>query len=141
MGSLKNGSIRKPSISDPELVIEILQQILEAGKRIELRFAPIRKPDDFLSSDEGLDRLDAICMMLIAIGKSLKNLDKITEGALLPKYPGVDWKGAKGARDIISHHYFDLNAEAVFGICIRDIPGLTKTIATMIVDLQTDVSH
>ncbi|MEI8356033.1 MAG: HepT-like ribonuclease domain-containing protein [Deltaproteobacteria bacterium] len=35
------------------------------------------------------------------------------------KYPGADWKGAKGARDIISHHYFDLNAKAVFGICQR----------------------
>ena len=44
--------------------------------------------------------------MLIAIGESLKNLDKITGGSLLAKYPEVDWKGAKGARDIISHHYF-----------------------------------
>lgn len=112
---------------DTELVLEILRQIREAGKRIERRSSPVRHPDDFLITDEGLDRLDAICMMLIAIGESLKNLDKLTNGELLSRYPGVDWKGAKGARDIISHHYFDLNAEAVFGICQNDIPNLAAT--------------
>ncbi len=35
-------------------------------------------------------------MMLIVIGESLKNLDKITEGKLLPLYPEVDWKKPKG---------------------------------------------
>ena len=121
-------------MSDPELVREILAQIFEAGRRIERRFAPIGSPGDFLATDEGLDRLDAICMMLIAIGESLKNLDKITGGSLLSSYPEVDWKGAKGARDIISHHYFDLNAEAVFGICGKDLPLLIATVAKMLED-------
>lgn len=123
---------------DVELVCEILRQILEAGRRIERRFSSVRQPDDFLVNDDGLDRLDAICMMLIAIGESLKNLDKITNGELLRKYPDVDWKGAKGARDIISHHYFDLNAEAVFGICRKDLPILTATIERMAADLCQD---
>lgn len=123
---------------DVELVREILRQILEAGKRIERRFSTVQHSDDFLATDDGLDRLDAICMMLIAIGESLKNLDKLTNGELLARYPGVDWKGAKGARDIISHHYFDLNAEAVFGICRNDIPALTATVEKMIADLDQD---
>jgi uncharacterized protein with HEPN domain len=122
-------------MSDAKLVIEILHQIHEAAQRIERRFSTIQSPDDFLANDEGLDRLDAICMMLIAIGESLKNLDKITSGTLLSSYPDVDWKGAKGARDIISHHYFDLDAEAVFGICRKDIPLLTETVVKMIEDL------
>jgi uncharacterized protein with HEPN domain len=121
---------------DTELILEILHQILEAGRRIERRFSPVKQPDEFLATDDGLDRLDAICMMLIAIGESLKNLDKLTNGELLAKYPGVDWKGAKGVRDIISHHYFDLNAEAVFGICKSDISTLTTTVEKMIEDLS-----
>ncbi|GLI36858.1 HepT-like ribonuclease domain-containing protein [Geobacter hydrogenophilus] len=121
---------------DVDLVCEILRQILEAGRRIERRFSPVRQPDDFLATDDGLDRLDAICMMLIAIGESLKNLDKITNGELLRRYPNVDWKGAKGARDIISHHYFDLNAEAVYGICRKDLPILTATIERMAAELR-----
>ena len=121
---------------DAELVLEILSQVHEACKRIERRFSPVRHSDDFLATDEGIDRLDAICMMLIAIGESLKNLDKLTNGELLARYPGVDWKGAKGARDIISHHYFDLNAEAVFGICLNDMPTLTATVEKIISDLN-----
>lgn len=35
-------------------------------------------------------------MKLIAIGESLKNLDKITKSMLLIKYPEIDWKAAKG---------------------------------------------
>ena len=116
---------------DKELVREILSQILTAANRIERRSAGVDKPDDFLASDEGLDKLDAICMMLIAIGENLKNLDKITGGTLLTRHPQVDWKGAKGMRDIISHHYFDLNAEVVFTICRERIPSLIKAITKM----------
>lgn len=121
-------------MSDKELQVEILRQIQDAVLRIERRFSVIGSPDDFLATDDGVDRLDAICMMLIAIGESLKNLDKITDGRLLERYPKVDWKGAKGVRDVISHHYFDLNAEAVFGICKNHIPGLAATIKSMIDD-------
>lgn len=116
---------------DSELAHEILSQILTAANRIEKRSASMIKPDDFLISEESLDKLDAICMMLIAIGENLKNLDKITGGTLLPQYPEVDWKGAMGMRDIISHHYFDLNAEVVFTICKERIPGLVATIKRM----------
>lgn len=91
----------------------------------------ISKPDDFLVSEKGVDKLDAICMMLIAIGENLKNLDKITGGTILPQYPEMDWKGAKGMRDIISHHYFDLDAEVVFSICEDRIPCLIETVRTM----------
>ena len=118
-------------MSDPALVHEILSQILTAARRIERRFASIQSANSFLDSDEGVDRLDAICMMLIAIGESLKNLDKVTQGNLLGRYPDVDWKGAKGIRDIISHHYFDLNAEAVFAVCQEKIPELVSAIKAM----------
>jgi len=116
---------------DAELVNEILSQILTAAHRVERRCKGIFEPDDFLVSDAGIDRLDAICMMLIAIGESLKNLDRVTDGKLLVKFPEVDWKGAKGMRDIISHHYFDLNAEVVFYICKDRIPGLIETTMKM----------
>jgi uncharacterized protein with HEPN domain len=123
-------------MSDPGLSCEILHQIADALHRIERRFSVIDSPDDFLATDDGIDRLDAICMMLIAIGESLKNLDRLTGGTLLTEYPSVDWKGAKGMRDVISHHYFDLNAEAVFGICKNHIPGMASVVQAMINDLK-----
>ncbi len=120
---------------DAELIAEILTQILVAARRIERRFVPIQLPDDFLNTDDGLDRLDAIAMMLITIGESLKNLDKRTGNKLLTRYPEVDWKGAMGLRDILSHNYFDLNAEAIYAICQDDVPTLIATIERIQKDL------
>lgn len=116
---------------DRELINEILNQILEATSRIERRCIAINSPDDFLATEAGIDKLDGICMMLIAIGESLKNLDKITDGKLFALHPEIDWKGAKGIRDIISHHYFDLNAEVVFSVCMDRLPDLVRAIKSM----------
>ncbi|MDD5158712.1 MAG: DUF86 domain-containing protein [Sulfuricurvum sp.] len=116
------------------LLIETLTQIHGATERIIKRFEPIQSPDDFLENEAGHEKLDAICMQLIAIGESLKNIDKITDKKLLPNYPAVDWKSVKGMRDIISHHYFDLNAEAVYDVCKNDIHTLKETVEQMIND-------
>ena len=116
---------------DTPLIREILSQILTAIGRIERRFSGISCTEDLISSDEGIDRLDGISMMLIAIGESCKNLDKVTGGVLLPRYPEVDWKGVKGIRDIISHHYFDTNAEIVYSVCRNHIPSLRTSFERM----------
>jgi hypothetical protein len=65
---------------------------LTAIKRIERRFAPIHTPDDFVSSDDGIDRLDGITMMLIAMGEQLKQLDNVVDVSLSIQYPHIDWK-------------------------------------------------
>ena len=61
------------------LVLEILRQIDWSVQTIKKRFVPVQSVDDFTSSDSGLEKLDAICMQLIAIGESVKNLDKATD--------------------------------------------------------------
>lgn len=81
---------------DRALQAEILAQLLEGVSRIERRFAGIKSSDDFLATEEGIDRLDGIGMMLIAIGESLKNFERSGGKTLLDKHPEVDWKGAKG---------------------------------------------
>ncbi len=124
---------------DKELVLEVLRQIEEAAVKIIDRFEPIRRISDFTHSSAGVEKMDAICMMLIVIGESLKNLDKITGGTLLPQYPQVDWKKAKGMRDILAHHYATMDAEAVFYTCKEKIPQLLKTIQRILKDLGVTV--
>ena len=124
-------------MSDSRLVLEILRQILSATERILQRFEPVLSISFFLDSDAGLEKLDAICMQLIAIGESLKNLDKVAGPEFLNRYPQIDWKSAKGMRDIISHHYFDLNAEAVFDVCEENLPEMIPVLSQMIVDVQS----
>lgn len=121
---------------DRELVIEILRQIYEAAQTILKRFEAVKRVRDFTDSPSGKEKLDSICMLLIAIGEALKNLDKTTNKSLLPQYHQVDWKKAKGMRDIISHHYFETDAEVIFDVCKDHIPELAQTINKMIRELS-----
>lgn len=121
---------------DKKLVIKILDQIDHAIQTIQRRFEGIDRADDFTGTSAGMDMLDGICMLLIAIGESLKNIDKITDRKLLAQYPEIDWKGAKGVRDIISHHYFDIDAEEIYWICSHHMEPLCKTIKKMLEDIR-----
>lgn len=125
-------------MSDASLVAERLQDMLEALERIPRRFSGISAPEDFFDSPEGQDRLDAICMVLIAVGEGFKQVDRQTDGKLLARYPGIDWTGVKGVRDVIAHGYFDVDAEEVLAICQDDIPVLIDTVRTMLKDLADD---
>ena len=117
---------------DKELALEILTQIYRSTQTILRRFEGVKDVEDFTGSDAGMEKLDSICMQLIAIGEGLKNFDKVTSNSVLPKYPQVEWKKAKGLRDIISHHYFDINAEAIFKVCKDHIHNLGETIKKII---------
>ncbi|TYT73450.1 HepT-like ribonuclease domain-containing protein [Desulfobotulus mexicanus] len=119
---------------DKVLFIEIMKQIHYAGETVIKRFQPVKKVQDFTDSESGMEKLDSICMLLIAIGEALKNLDKVTEKALLPRYPQVDWKKAKGMRDIISYHYFEMDADVIFDVCANRIPELVAAVHLMIMD-------
>ena len=121
---------------DKELALDVLNQIKNAAETILERFKPIKSVSDFTDSPQGMEKLDAICLPIIAIGESLKQIDKITNGELLSQYPQVDWKGAKGMRDIISHHYFDIDAEEIFWVCKHQLKPLSDTIKKIIEDLK-----
>ncbi|MEM1293544.1 MAG: hypothetical protein AAGH67_18940 [Cyanobacteria bacterium P01_H01_bin.162] len=58
------------------LLLELLLEIEEAIRRIERRFTNIDSPADFTRDDAGLDRLDGISMMLIAISENIRRIEK-----------------------------------------------------------------
>lgn len=121
---------------DRELMIDIFLQISDAIDKILYRFSFIKSVSDFTDTPEGMEKLDSICMQLIAIGESVKNIEKIAGKSFLSQYGSVDWKGIKGMRDIISHHYFDIDAEAIFKVCKTHIPELKKVINTILSDIK-----
>jgi uncharacterized protein with HEPN domain len=121
---------------DEALVQNILRKLSNACRTILVRFESVESVDDFTGNPQGMEKLDSICMLLIAIGESLKNLDKVTDRQLLNQYPQVDWKKAKGLRDIISHHYFDVNAEAIFDVCQTKIATMADTLEHMLKELK-----
>ena len=121
---------------DKSLVIDILHQIIDAIEIIQKRCKYAKVEDDFCITEEGQEKLDSICMKLIAVGESLKNIDKITNKELLVKYTSVEWKKIKGIRDILSHHYFDLDANVIFEICTEHIDELLITLKQIRSDLS-----
>jgi uncharacterized protein with HEPN domain len=105
-----------------------LEKIELAINRLQERTANISSTDDFLLSPSGMEKLDAACMVLIAIGESIKNLDKLTNGKMLPTYPSIPWKRVMGMRDVIAHHYFDVDADVVYSVISKELSPLKTAI-------------
>ena len=116
---------------DRELISNILDRVHNSIEQIEKRSENYHSGDDFLMTPTGVTVLDSICMQFIAIGESLKGLDKITRGTLLVTHPEVDWKHVKGLRDIIAHHYFDIDADQIWWIIEKELPSLKEAIFSM----------
>lgn len=57
---------------DMGLVKDILQQILNALQKIQWRFAPVNSVGELTDTPQGMEKLDSICMLLIAVGESCK---------------------------------------------------------------------
>lgn len=120
---------------DKELVLIMLKNVLWSLEQILKRFQSIHSSEDFLKDDIGLEKLDSICMQLINIGEALKQVDKLTDAKLLANYPEIDWKKVKGMRDIITHHYFDIDAETVFTVCAEHALVMREVIIRIVNDL------
>ena len=113
---------------DRELALDTLSQIKDTLSMIMARTSHIHTVDDFYMNESGMILLDSVCMKLVAVGEAIKNLDKITNKELLLKYPAVNWKDIKGMRDIIVHHYFEIDAEVIFATVKESIPELLTII-------------
>ena len=124
---------------DQELLFADIKNIIWALQQISTRFQVIQSSDDFLKDDTGLEKLDSICMQLINIGEVLKQIDKLTDSKLLVNYPEIDWKKAKGMRDIITHHYFDIDAETIFAVCAEHVPEMRRVMVKILMDLENEL--
>ena len=110
------------------MVYDTLKNIDTAITRLQERSLEIHSVNDYLTSPSGMEKLDAACMVLIALGESVKTLDKLTNKELLKTYPSIDWKGVMGVRDVIAHHYFEVDPDAVFDIIKNDLEPLKNAI-------------
>ena len=117
---------------DDELLFYSLKRIATTIKRIIDNSKAIDDASYYVLSSTGMERLESTCMLLLAIGESIKGIDKMTQKQLLPKYPEVDWKGAMGIRDIIAHHYFDIDESIVFDVVKNKLPEMLRNINKMI---------
>lgn len=115
-----------------EHVVHLLQKIKQTLERIIANSKEIDSYQYYYLTPAGMERLESTCMLLIAVGESIKGIDKLTNKELLTQFPEIDWKGAMGIRDIIAHHYFDLDAEIVYNVVKTNLPDMLATINSIL---------
>lgn len=109
---------------DKANISELIHFILQSIHLIKERFLPINSSDDFLSDKDGLMRLDAISMRLQSIGEALKNIDKRERDFLLQVGDKIYWSKIIKTREILTHHYIDIDAETIYDICNEKLDEL-----------------
>lgn len=109
-------------------IIELLDMVLGSIQIIQTRTRHIETGDDFLLSPDNMFILDGVCMKLIFIGESIKNIDKKTQGSLFNKYSDIPWKDIMKQRDLIAHHYFRIDADSICTTIKEDLPYLYQTL-------------
>ena len=119
-----------------EILIDSLRKIEQAIDRIIKKSACMDSYHYYYNTTSGMERLESTCMLLIAIGEGLKGVDKLTDKQLLVQYPEIDWKGAMGIRDIIAHHYFDLDGEIVYSVVKTKLPDMLVTIRAILKKIE-----
>ena len=95
----------------------------------------VQSSDDYYCSPDGMKDLAASCMLIEAIGESIKQVDKITDGKLLVKRPEIPWKDVIGIRNHIAHGYFDIDGDMVFDVVKNDFDSLLEAIEYFIKNL------
>jgi uncharacterized protein with HEPN domain len=110
---------------------ELLKFILSSIEMIKKRFVGIASSDDFLCSEEGMTNLDAISMRLQSIGEALKNIDKRDREFLLEVADKTYWSNIIKTREIITHHYIDIDSETIFMICDEKLEDLENKISVL----------
>ncbi len=119
-----------------ELLISRFEFVLESVLLIQTWYSDIKQADDYLSSPVGRSHLDATLMRLQSIGETLKKIE-MEHPLLLKRYDEVEWTEIIKLREIISHHYEQLNHEIIYGISRDNIPVLKTTVEAILADLKS----
>ncbi len=101
---------------DKATTSELIDFILGSLRLICRRFDGIKSSDDFLDSDEGL------------IGEALKSLDKRQKELLLQVADKEYWSKIIRTREILTHHYINIDAETIYMICDEKLAELEQKI-------------
>ena len=115
-----------------EILLGAFQQIEESILLLQQWNLDIRSEDDYLFSPEGMKNLAATCMLIEAIGETIKKIDKKSNGTLLILRPEIPWKQVMGMRDRISHGYFEIDVEYIDDIIKNDLDPLLTAIEDLI---------
>jgi uncharacterized protein with HEPN domain len=116
------------SLDKRRKVIAIFQQIETAINQLLEWNRLVKTVDDYYLSSDGMQKLAASCMLIEAIGESVRQIDKITDGELLPDRPEIPWEDVIGIRNHIAHGYFDIDGDIVLEVIQKELKPLQDAV-------------
>ncbi len=125
--------------SNKHLILNILRQIKDALRQIDVWNKDIADADDYAISPDGMKTLAATSMLLEAIGEGVKKIDKKTGGVFLILRPEIPWNDVKGIRDHIAHGYFDIDSDTIFDVVKNDLEPLDNAVGYLIEQLKREI--
>lgn len=67
-------------------------------------------------------RIDAVIRNLEIIGEAAKMVPE----SIRARYPRIEWKKIAGLRDILAHHYFEVDLDIIWDILQNKLPELKR---------------
>ncbi|WP_440950855.1 HepT-like ribonuclease domain-containing protein [Methanosphaerula subterraneus] len=104
---------------DPERVLDIL----EAIERIEK--VAVRGRDYFYNDE--MAQVWVIHHLLI-LGEAVRGISP----EFRDRNPGIPWSDIIGLRNILIHHYFGIDRDAVWNVVEHDLPVLKKQVQSLV---------
>ena len=100
--------------------ILFIEDIIDSINKIE-RYVNGLSFEDFIDNEM---IIDAVIRNFEVIGEAVINLPEYIKN----KYPNVEWKEAKGFRNVMIHNYFGVDKESVWDTIKSDIPNFKRNI-------------
>jgi len=70
-------------------------------------------------------RIDAVIRNLEIIGEAAKMVPE----SIRTRFPLVEWKKIAGLRDILAHHYFEVDLDIIWDILQNKLPELERALS------------
>src|SRR5207249_5621893 len=95
-----------------------LEDILQAIAKTRSYVAGLTR-ESFAQDSMGID---AVNRNLEIIGEAAKMIPE----SIRAEYPNIEWKKIAGLRDILAHHYFEVDLDIVWDILQNKLPTLDR---------------
>lgn len=89
---------------------------------------------DLDALDESDARWDAILYNLVVLGEAATRISNEVRA----RAPEIDWRGAIGMRNVITHDYFGVKRDAVIRTVRTDLPPLRAAVERLLPKVDPD---
>ena len=120
------------SFENLEIIHETLLNIRKSISMLLEWNEGVQSTDEWTDSPSGMQKLAANCMLIEAIGETIRKIEKRASREFLNQCPEIPWQDVMSMRNHIAHGYFDLDDSYVLSVIQNDLKPLAEAIDFLI---------